>query len=437
MSIHERDLEGHLTRALHEILAGREPEGEDVGALTGEARACMDALINALHTDGVQAVHKAFTALIKDRPWLGKLAAQASTSRAQPNLPHQEQEEPRYQLHRLDYFKNLPQRDWNIEGLLRDKGSSVFFGDGGCGKSAVVLSMMLHKAYGLDWIGGRKVKPGLVVWIAAEGEDEIYPRASAWMLQHGMQEEPNILYIDEIVPLNNTAEIAFFIERIQQQIQQMEVPEPITSMVIDTYAECSPGADENDTKEAKILTAAVHQIRKTFDTHVVLIHHTNTGGRMRGSTVLRGYVNTAVKVTRDGGVITLHCDKQRGAPEFEDIRLRMVSQLLSETDPHDTAPVVVAAEAEEAGKGTAESRSAIQQALLEILGTHQRLTSGDFLRKCVKVEVYGAPISESAFYRNINALVKQGCIAKEVEEEEAPTRRKKARVWYSMGVSLP
>ena len=431
MSIHERDLEGHLTRALHEILAGREPESADLTALTGEARACIDALVNALHADGVQAVHQAFTALVKDRPWLGKLASQSSASRQEV------QEEPRYQLHRLDYFKNLPQREWNIEGIIRDKGSSVFFGDGGCGKSAVVLSMMLHKAYGLDWIGGRKVKPGLVVWIAAEGEDEIYPRAFAWMLQHGMQDEPNILYIDEIVPLNNAAEIALFIERIQQQLQDMEVSEPITSIVIDTYAECSPGADENDTKEAKILTAAVHQIRKTFDTHVALIHHTNTGGRMRGSTVLRDYVNTAVKVTKDGGVITLHCDKQRGAPEFEDIRLRMASQLLSETNPHDTAPVVVAAEAEEAGRGSAETLSAIQQALLEILGTHQRLTSGDFLRKCIRVEVNGASISESAFYRNVNALVKQGCIAKEVEEEEVPSKRKKARVWYSVGVLLP
>jgi AAA domain len=436
VSIHERDLEGHLTRALQEVLAGREPGSVDMAALTGEARACIDALINALHTDGVQAVHKAFTALVKDRPWLGKLASQASTPLTQNNLPQREQEEPRYQLHRLDYFKNLPQREWNVEGILRDKGSSVFFGDGGCGKSAVVLSMMLHKAYGREWIGRRKVKQGLVVWVAAEGEDEIYPRASAWMHQHGVQEEPNILYIDEVVPLNNAAEIAFFIDRIQQQLQDMEVSEPITSMVIDTYAECSPGSDENDTKEAKILTAAVHQIRKTFDTHVVLIHHTNTGGRMRGSTVLRDYVNTAVKVTKEGGVITLHCDKQRGAPEFEDIRLRMVSQLLSETDPHDTAPVVIAAEAEEAVRGNTETLSAIQQALLEILGTHQRLTSGDFLRKCVKVEVNGASISESAFYRNVNALVKQGCIAKEVEEE-APTRRKKARVWYSVGPSLP
>jgi AAA domain len=251
VSIHERDLEGHLTRALQEVLAGREPGSADLAALTGEAKACIDALVNALHADGVQAVYKAFTALVKDRPWLGKLASQSPEPALEGKGAQEVPEEPRYQLHRLDYFKNLPKREWSIEGVLREKGSSVFFGDGGCGKSAVVLSMMLHKAYGLDWIGGRKVKQGLVVWVAAEGEDEIYPRAYAWMLQHGLHEEPNILYIDEVVPLNNPAEVALFLERLQQQLTEMEITEPISSIVIDTYAECSPGADENDTKEAK------------------------------------------------------------------------------------------------------------------------------------------------------------------------------------------
>jgi len=437
VSIHERDLEGHLTRALHEVLAGREPGSDDLAALTGEARACLDALVNALHTDGVQAVYKAFTALVKDRPWLGTLASQSPEPIAEGKDTQEaaEPEEPRYQLHRLDYFKNLPKREWNIEGILRDKGSSVFFGDGGCGKSAVVLSMMLHKAYGLDWIGGRKVKQGLVVWVAAEGEDEIYPRAYAWMLHHGMREDPNILYIDEVVPLNNPAEVSLFLERLQQQLKDMQIAEPISSIVIDTYAECSPGADENDTKEAKILTAAIHHIRKTFDTHVAIIHHTNSGGRMRGSTVLRDYVNTAVKVSKDGGMITLHCDKQRGAPEFDDIRLRMVSHLLSEHDPNDTAPVVVAADIDEAGRGSADTLGAVQQAILEILGTHQRLTSGDFLRKCKLVEVNGTFISDRAFYRQVNTLVEQGRIAKEVEEEES-TKRKKSRVWYSLTPSL-
>src|SRR6266516_590130 len=68
------------------------------------------------------------------------------------------EDEAPYQLHRLDHFKNLPKRKWGVDGIIRDKGSSVFFGDGGSGKSGVVLSMMMCKAYGIDWIGGRQTE---------------------------------------------------------------------------------------------------------------------------------------------------------------------------------------------------------------------------------------------------------------------------------------
>src|SRR5450755_1986007 len=69
--------EQSLIRALQDLLAGRVPSEHDTCLLTGEAKACLDALTTALHADGVQAVYRAFTALVKDRPWLGALASQA------------------------------------------------------------------------------------------------------------------------------------------------------------------------------------------------------------------------------------------------------------------------------------------------------------------------------------------------------------------------
>lgn len=432
MTTHEQHhdpspMETRATRALQELLAGRLPAEDDTKPLTGDVKACVDALTNALQADGVQAVRKSFIALAKDRPWLNKLAASplpaSGGTSTQQQAAGNETSEPRYQLHRLSYFQNLPKREWNVEGIIRDKGTSVFFGDGGCGKSAVVLSMMLHKAYGLDWFGPRKVKKGLVVWVAAEGEDEIYPRASAWLLHHGIQEEPNILYIDEVVPLNDGLEVDHFIARLQQQLTDLDITEPITSIVFDTYAECSPGADENDTREAKLIAASIHHIRKTFDTHIAVIHHVNAGGRMRGSTVLRDYVNTAIKVTKEaGGLITLHCDKQRGAPDFPDIHLRLLAKIISD-DPHDTAPVIVSAEAP-----TSEcSASDLDQKILEVLKVQGKLGYGKWRDECIALH----GISASSFYTHVKALVESKRVLKQ------GGKGKGQRSWYSLPEQEP
>ena len=63
-------------RAVQAALAGHAPDGDDVAKLTGEVRNCLDALLEALHSGGTRAVHHAFNALVRDRPWLGALAAQ-------------------------------------------------------------------------------------------------------------------------------------------------------------------------------------------------------------------------------------------------------------------------------------------------------------------------------------------------------------------------
>src|ERR1700730_1311662 len=77
MSNPQHQLDAQATCALQELLAGRVPSAEETRMLTGDVKACLDALSEALHTDGVQAVRNAFTALARDgRPWLYRLASQ-------------------------------------------------------------------------------------------------------------------------------------------------------------------------------------------------------------------------------------------------------------------------------------------------------------------------------------------------------------------------
>jgi len=98
-------------------------------------------------------------------------------------------------------------------------------------------------------------------------------------------------------------------------------------------------------------------------------------------------------------------------------------------DPDDTSLVVVEMDTPDPQDKNAVN-DAIQQAMLEVLSVHQRLTSGDYLRKCKLVEVNGTPINDSAFYRNLKILRSCGLIKQETEEN-APTK-KGVKVWYSL-----
>jgi hypothetical protein len=73
-----------------------------------------------------------------------------------------------------------------IEGVLDEGGLSVNYGDSGSGKTFVTLDMGFHVGAGLDW-NGKKVKHGLVVYVAAEGGKRIKRRIAA--LQKRYREE--------------------------------------------------------------------------------------------------------------------------------------------------------------------------------------------------------------------------------------------------------
>ncbi|MGH2478997.1 MAG: hypothetical protein ACRDHW_05010 [Ktedonobacteraceae bacterium] len=130
MSLHERNnLDPQIARALQELLAGRDPILADVEPLTGDVRACLNALADALHADGVQAVRQSFLALAKDnRPWLVQLAT------SQP-VGTENLEQPARRIRFLpdSAFENRPHRQWLIPAILPKEGIAMVFGPPGCG----------------------------------------------------------------------------------------------------------------------------------------------------------------------------------------------------------------------------------------------------------------------------------------------------------------
>jgi hypothetical protein len=109
-------------------------------------------------------------------------------------------------------------------------------------------------------------------------------------------------------------------------------PNP-TLIVLDTLARNFGGGDENSTKDMNAFVAGCDRLRESFpNVTVLVVHHAGKAQRSgdRGSTALRGAVDTRIELTRNEKKtgqkthrLSLTCRAQKDAPEFDPIRLRL------------------------------------------------------------------------------------------------------------------
>src|SRR5262245_32458376 len=79
-------------------------------------------------------------------------------------------------------------KTWTVHHLLGVGECSVWFGEPGCGKSALIEDVGLHVAAGRLW-HGRKVKQGAVLFVALERAAVVIRRAIAFGKEHGLSDE--------------------------------------------------------------------------------------------------------------------------------------------------------------------------------------------------------------------------------------------------------
>ncbi len=318
MSTHERNLDAHVSRALQELLAGREPNEVDKTVLTGDVKACIDALTDALHADGVQAVRHAFLALSKDRPWLGKLASQSLEGAA---AFEQKSARPRRIRFLPDSaFENRPPRQWLIPSILPKSGIAMVFGPPGCGKSFLTMAWSLCIASGTSWLR-HTVLQGPVAYIAGEGSFGLGPRMKAWKQHHGFQGDSGVRWFDEAVMLQDSGNLTELITAFAE-----DFTEPPVLVVIDTLSRCSGGADENSNTEMAKVIAAADAIQQHYHCTVLIVHHAGKDRDKgpRGASSLIGNTETILEVAPTDEGCKVICYKQKDAPKFSPIALQLL-----------------------------------------------------------------------------------------------------------------
>lgn len=215
----------------------------------------------------------------------------------------------------------------SIRGYLPADGIGVIWGEPSSFKSFVALDMALSIAWGIDW-HGKPVKPGIVWYLAGEGQSGIERRVRAWAEEHGktggLGEPLDISSRFFLTPgsifVNGTdGEISPDMEELVRLIRNGARP---THIFVDTIARTMVG-DENTSKDMgayiRGLEMLVDALRATNNPAcVTAVHHSRKdGGTYRGSSALRGAVDFEFEVTREEMVVTVSCRKMKDFAEPE------------------------------------------------------------------------------------------------------------------------
>jgi hypothetical protein len=208
---------------------------------------------------------------------------------------------------------------WLVFRVIRIGEIVVLYGESACGKTFVVLDLVLKIAAGLEW-WGYKTRRGAVVYLAGEGAGGLGRRIQAWETlfpeKLDVLKEP-VRILPQSLAFMNEAEFAELLRVLSAEAQKPLV------IVVDTLARYMIFGDENSAKDMGVFIARCATLRDATGAAIIIIHHKGKNANTeRGSSALRGAADVMIEVTREGEQVVLRGDKSKDAEPLRRIYLK-------------------------------------------------------------------------------------------------------------------
>jgi hypothetical protein len=308
---------------------------------------------------------------------------------------------PRFHLITPEELDAFPDPTYLIDGILPDNSFCMLYGESGCGKSFIALSMGLHVAAGHPWFG-RTVRKGTVLYFAMEGlRGRFNGRVRAHQIKHNFR-AADIRYSDDdfnLLDQTDMLELGPVISKFKPRL-----------IILDTLARLTPGADENSAGQMGLAVAAIKSIMVDTGASVIVVHHTRKSGNVeRGSSALRAAVDVMIECSRteEALLVKLVCTKMKDAEEFKPINLGLEKIILG---PSSSSLAVgswkeVMASVEKGSQSKGLGRPA--KKALEILSSNfpEGARHSDWRDECGQLGM-----SEAAFARALRELKEHGAV---------------------------
>lgn len=235
-----------------------------------------------------------------------------------------------------------------IEGLLVMGSLTVTYGDSNSGKTFWALAMAAHIAMGRDFCG-RKVDPGLVVYLASEAPGSIRSRMQA-MKRYYDHDLADLAMVPLPMNFYEGDEDANDVIALVQAVSELK-GKPVRLIVGDTLARLSAGANENSGEDMGPVMARFDRVAQATKAALHIIHHNgkDQAKGARGWSGIRAHIDTEIEVAEKDGIRSASVTKQRELPgKGEAIYFRLEVVEMGITKFGQTATTCVAVHDQEA-----------------------------------------------------------------------------------------
>lgn len=212
-----------------------------------------------------------------------------------------------------------PRREWAVLNRIPQRQVTLFSGDGGTGKTILLLQLLCSTVLARDWIGSVP-EPGPVIYLGAEDEEEelhrrldaiaeYYDEPFSELINNGFYassyagEDMTLVRFDR----NGNIEPTLRYDRLFEQASDIRP----TIVAVDTLSDVF-GGNENDRVQVSAFTGLMRKLAMQANCAVIINSHpslsgSNSGTGLSGSTAwhgkVRGRMYLRAATQDEGGVI--------------------------------------------------------------------------------------------------------------------------------------
>ena len=194
----------------------------------------------------------------------------------------------------------LPDPVFLIDEMVIENSLGFIYGAPGSGKSFIAIGIGLTLATGQKTWWDRAVNAtGPVLMVSSEGTADMKNRIAAWRKASCVTDPSQFHLIRQTINFMDAGDR----DKLHRTISAMAAKlstNPVM-IIVDTLSRAMAGSDENDQASASMMVQACDQLRETWNTTVLCIHHTSRMGNMRGSTVFEGAADFIFGVEKEQG----------------------------------------------------------------------------------------------------------------------------------------
>lgn len=179
-----------------------------------------------------------------------------------------------------------PDREWLVPDYIPNKVVTLLTGDGGTGKSLLALQLAVSVATGTSWLGLNIDRPGKVLFLSAEDDDdELHRRLES--ICHGDLSDLQNLMVRSVVDTDPLLATFDKHNRIAMTTLYKSVVDAVKTqrpklLILDTLANLHSG-DENNKAHAMQFVNKLKAIATVYDCAVLLLAHPSQSGMANGS----------------------------------------------------------------------------------------------------------------------------------------------------------